>query len=759
MSGNSTLDARKLQLIIDQVDNLPTLPAVATRLLALAASEDSSVRDLTEIIDGDPALTSRILALVNSAGFSRGNVVSSVSRATALLGFEAIRNSVLSLKVFDHFNRRPGPTFNSRFDRTGFWKHSLGVGAASHMLARRVRGVNPEEAFVAGLLHDVGKVALDFALPKTFDQVVRRVQARRIAFCDAELSILGVDHMTVGHRLATNWQFPETLANVIWLHHQCAEHLPSDIAGRQLVEVVHVADLLVRRERIGAGSPPSGHESVDEAVRGLGLEAEHLESVGKALRAVVAEQVKVMGLEDADEKDLFYQSVQSANSELGRINEQLAAARRMLERQKRHAEALATLARGTYEAQSMGDLQSAMAREFMTWLDSATCVVYCSGPEVSHVEGTVARRGRRQGERFLFEAGGPDWNLPAGDGSPQQYGLARAEQSHGWLFERLGERMGHGAFYSYPLWAGDRTLGAIVFSWAEDRPAPSRAEADSLASLAATAGAAIVAWQRRERLADLTQNLAEANRAAYEAREELIKRRSLASIGAMAAGAAHEINNPLAVVSGRAQMLAEGETDEKKRKALDIICQQAERASGIVSELMAFARPLATARRMTDLATLLRKTGQRLHQQAEEQRVALTVEMGPDLPPACIDGAQVAWAIEELVRNAVTATAPGGRVTIAAEHDDAGNLLTVTVTDTGCGMDTETLERACDPFFSGRHSDKRQGLGLAKVQRIAEANKTSFHLDSSVDQGTTARLVFDLADQPQQADTPAREVV
>ena len=755
MSNKAGLEVRKLQLIVDQIDNLPTLPAVATRVLALAASEDSSARDLTEIIEADQSLTGRILALVNSAGFSRGNPVTTVARAVGLLGFEAIRNSVLSLKVFDQFSRKGSSAFRSAFDRTGFWKHSLGVATAAQMIARRVRRVSPEEAFVCGLLHDIGKIALDYALPKTFDQVVRRVVAQRVTFASAELRILGLDHTAVGRRLAANWQFPDVLGNVIWLHHQGAEHLPEGVAGRELIEVVHLANLLVRRERVGASSPPDESGALADAAARLKLDDEHLKAVGKDLRTVVAEHVKTLGLENSDEQDLFCESLQHANAELGRMNQQLAATRRLLERQRRHAEALAALSRKVHEAETLSALQIALAREFMEWLDAAVCVVYCFGADLGYVEGTLAARARRQTERFLFETTGAEGEvLPAAGG---QYGLTRAERSEAWLFERLGERMGEGEFYSYPLWGGERPLGAVVFSWPEGRPVPTRAEADELGVLATAAGTAVIAWQRRERLAELAGKLAEANRAACEAQEELIERRNLASLGAMAAGAAHEINNPLAVVSGRAQMLVEIETDEKKRKSLQIVCQQAERASSIVSEMMNFSRPLAAVRRSTDVAVIVRKASQRVASQATEQGIDLTTEIVPDAPPACVDGAQVEWAVEELVENALAATESGGRVTIAVEHDPAGSLLTVSVADTGCGMDAETLARACDPFFSGRHSGKRHGLGLAKVRRIAEANAAGFRLDSTPGEGTVARLVFDVGDPAPQAGAAAQQ--
>ena len=119
----------------------------------------------------------------------------------------------------------------------------------------------------------------------------------------------------------------------------------------------------------------------------------------------------------------------------------------------------------------------------------------------------------------------------------------------------------------------------------------------------------------------------------------------------------------------------------------------------------------------------------------------------------CIrDRAQIEWVLRELVANALAATPAGGRITLAATHDPDARLTTVSVADTGSGMDAETLAQACDPFFSGRRAGRRRGLGLAKAQRLAEANGAALQLDSSPDAGTTASLVFEPAETPQTAE-------
>lgn len=751
MQGDDSLKVRKVQLIVDQIDSLPTLPGVAARVLQLASSQDSSARDLTLLIESDQSLTSRILTLVNSPAFRRGKPVGTIDRAVSLLGFEAVRNSVLSLKVFDLFSRKGASAFRSCFDRKAFWKHSLAVAVASQMIARRVRGTGAEEAFVAGLLHDIGKVALDYALPKTFDQVIRRVQVQHRPYVEAEMSILGMDHTGIGKRLAENWKFPASLANVIWLHHQDVEHLPKNIEGDRLVEIVHLADLVARQVRIGLGSPLTDAGDVARMIERLRLPPTFLDSISKDLHRLVAEHVQAMGLEKTDEQLLFCESLQGANAELGLINEQLMAARQSLETRKKHAEVLAALGSEVQRVGRIGELLDAVAAAFGNWLETDVCVAYAYSEDQSYVEGIVKVRGRRQSEQFLFEGRDATGVTPVGGDAAGQYGLTRAEQAQGWLFERLGERLGQGEFYSYPLRSDDAALGGVVFLWPEGRSAPTQTDVQDLSSLAMTASLALLRWQQSSRLTALSESLAEANRATMEAREELVKRRNLASIGAMAAGAAHEINNPLAVISGRAQLLAEVETDEKKVKSLTIIAEQAQRASDIINELMGFARPVTPRLTTVDPAQVVRKAVEQSRTEATEKGVELACEVPADLPSLTADGSQVQWMLEELLQNALYATAAGGQITVRVEADSESGALAMSVVDTGCGMDAATLASASEPFFSGRKAGRGRGLGLAKVQRLAEANKAAMQIESAVNQGTTVRLVFDLAGSASEA--------
>src|ERR1041385_3129016 len=174
---------KRVELILQQLQQLPTLPVVAVRVLEVTGREDSSADQVVQLISSDQSLTAKILQLVHRAASGGRGEVSSIERAVILLGFDAVRSAVLAISVFQTFdedaNRPP-----LRFKREEFWKHSIGVACCAELLAELTRGkdhaIEPGEAFVCGLLHDLGKIALDAMLPKSFDRVVEAADLLQI---------------------------------------------------------------------------------------------------------------------------------------------------------------------------------------------------------------------------------------------------------------------------------------------------------------------------------------------------------------------------------------------------------------------------------------------------------------------------------------------------------------------------------------------------------------------------------------------------
>lgn len=235
-----------LNRIIARVEDLPTLPRTVLKITERINDPKSSARDLARIITDDQVLAARLLKLVNSSFYGFPQRISTLTGAIVLLGFDAMRNLLLTTSVFDLF---PNRKKISEFRQEQFWDHSLGCAVGAKVLGNYLRYDKVEELFVSGLLHDIGKIVEMIFMPKQFSTIARLVKDENILMVAAEEQILGYTHADVGHLLAEKWNLPPKLIYVILHHHQ-----PST-AGRFALEaaIVHLADILCRSLSIGYG--------------------------------------------------------------------------------------------------------------------------------------------------------------------------------------------------------------------------------------------------------------------------------------------------------------------------------------------------------------------------------------------------------------------------------------------------------------------------------------------------------------------------
>ena len=262
---NDDLLRARFKKALRQSKNLPTLPPIIRKLTRMAEDPDTTTDQMGRVIAKDHILAAKLLRLVNSAFYGFPQRISSLSSAIILLGFNVIKSLIISSSIFDVMESQD----------VQLWEHSLGCAVACAVLARRLDVPDPEEISTAGLIHDIGKVAIKMELPDRYEAINRLVSQEHLSRREAEYRILHLDHAEAGGWLAKSWNLPPKLVEPIAGHHHPGACRKEPVA----CAVVHFGDLLIRAMGYGHGEDIWVPPLDQKAWRSLGLSPEDLPGI------------------------------------------------------------------------------------------------------------------------------------------------------------------------------------------------------------------------------------------------------------------------------------------------------------------------------------------------------------------------------------------------------------------------------------------------------------------------------------------------
>lgn len=225
----------KVQTILQ----LPALPAIAEEVVEMVENPRTSAAQLGKVISADQGLTTKVLKIANSAFYGFPRKISTVDFAIIVLGFDALREIVISISLVSALQKKG----NAEFDTQGFWDHAIYSGAIARRLARDLGYRVTGEVFVGGLLHEMGISILHQHFNSEYAKIVRMVNETEMTWLEAEKKVLGATHAEMGGWLAERWNFPNTLVEAIAKH-----HAPLDAKENpELVSIIHCADVIANR--------------------------------------------------------------------------------------------------------------------------------------------------------------------------------------------------------------------------------------------------------------------------------------------------------------------------------------------------------------------------------------------------------------------------------------------------------------------------------------------------------------------------------
>jgi len=647
--------------------------------------------------------------------------------------------------------------------------HCLAVGCCAAELAVTVSPqINPQLAYSAGLLHDIGKLALNEVMPKSSVRISQEAKTQNASSLAIEQKHLGTDHTILGKRLGQKWHFPEEIILAIWLHHSNTGTISQGMPEVAIAQIIRLADSIVRQCGIGQSGSYDRVDLPAEVTQSLAITQQQLERIRSGLGEKVQQKSQILGLDLPDTVKNYCEAAHSTAVQLARESTKLSLENRRLQSTSSHLDFMTEFLLSTNSAKPPIEIAQDFAVRWQKFYQTGRVCLYLVPSANSEILEAVVVENLLEAKKVCLRR--PAGSEPIPKPITKDFALLEAADYVEWLLDQLDVEFELSQSKILPLLSGGKAVGAIVF---ELRYPGDVEEFRENFRGSASVGAAVLditlAQQRQQHFAEqfsklltkagerpgqqITQQQEPAKQVQAIPEEEEIEQEqgtlqkvmtgesSIAHLVEVAAGTAHELNNPLSVISGRTEILVESETDPKKKEILKQIQENANKLSHIINDLMSFASPPEPKVTKTSIKQLLDEASQLAAQKQNIEELDVKVEIAEDVMDVFVDSAQIVSAIADIFCNSLESYEEGfGPIKVVAVNNESGTSVKLQISDTGCGMDFETLQKAIQPFFSYRPAGRKRGMGLAYAVRLTELNGGSLDIRSKVGSGTTVTI-------------------
>lgn len=272
-----------LDELVEKVDEIPAFPQAVINIINLIEDPNTGAKDVESEIIKDQGLTTKILKLANSSYYGVSRNIKTVSEATVLLGFQAVKSMVLATSVGKVFDRElPGYALGNE----DLWRQSQVCAITTRVIAKKIKFPQADQAYTAGLLRDIGKVILDHYMSEQYEIVVEQVHSSKKSFLQVEQDILGFDHGQVGARIAEKWHLPEDLVEAIATHHTPNEA----VINPKMTAMVHVADVVVMMLGLHLGIDGLSYNFSEESMALLKLDEVALSEIMSEVADIISDE-------------------------------------------------------------------------------------------------------------------------------------------------------------------------------------------------------------------------------------------------------------------------------------------------------------------------------------------------------------------------------------------------------------------------------------------------------------------------------------
>ncbi len=730
--------SRKVELAISELGSLSVPSCVAVQYLPKLLQGRFSPSSVADIIESEPALAAGILSLAQRLVAGPARQRHAVRLVLDRLDANDVRDALLKTTVTAGFEIEFGDEQPAVPARKDLILHCLAVACAARRIAEAAAsGIDSQLAWSAGLLHDVGKLALQDIMPKSLTAIAKEAEATRASLCTIEQKHLGTNHALLGKQLARKWRLPEPIRLAIWLHHHDAAAFSNAIPEAALARVVKAADSVARCAGIGQSGSFDEPESLRDIAESLGADVRALQQIRDQLPQQVKRRSGALGLETPSAAAKYCHLIQAAAAELSQKHTKLSLEDRSLQTASGYLTFAHEFLQGIQSNVAAIDIAEDFAKRWQRFFQTGTvCLYLAAGARDGAVDAAVVEA-LGHSHKTVLEA--PDDAALVPRPIAERFMLLEARDHIDWLIEQLQVDFHRDQAKLLPLLSDGQAVGVVAFEL--NYPGDAVLFAEKFEMAASLAGTILGLALAREHQDRFTERLVPARSAPRARPEPRPAENPVEALAEMAAGVAHELNDPLSVIAGRAQLIAQAESDGQKKNALEQIVENAREASNVVDDLMNYAQPSQPRPAATDIRQIIEEAVELAGRKTGAEHVNAQVQVSEGVKDVLVDSAQVVSALANVIANAIESYADTvGPVKIAAES--AGEGLRLQISDLGRGMDEETARKATNPFFSAKPAGRKRGMGLAYASRLIQLNRGTLELESRPGHGTAVSLTL-----------------
>jgi signal transduction histidine kinase/HD-like signal output (HDOD) protein len=743
---NSTHQLARFDSLFNSIDTIPTIKQVASAFLPRVADEGFNPAFVAEIIQADPSLTIKTLQLAARSGNIQNETDINTLRILSSLDSAQVRTALLSIPVVNLSEQK-----DADLSLLGLYKHSIASACAAKMVAEiTLPREYHQTAFTAGLLLDIGKFAVLELVPKSLAKINGTARSKNLDIAQCLSQNLGFDHAIIGKRLAQKWQLPEIITNSIWLQHNDFTLLDNVFDHSKFFAAVRLGWLLAARASIGESLDYRQEKDTSSLASLLELSEAQLNSISAKIKNSANEKFSTLGLNnlDFDSQTSYINSLQNAVNSLWKENQKLKSQSDNLKTPSAIAEFTSRL---TDLNPSAGLTETAKfcIQKFTNYFAYPPAIIcICQGAKKPVIAVTIDNDQQIR-PYFLQHPQNEcvyEFELAENKVNPEKLfaplnnnNTAEIYNRFQWLFDEINITIDYSNIKLLPF-GKTPNRGAIIYNQYYAAPKINEQNLETLGKIISHTINTAATSENQNRLAEkISSALARSsNNTASQANQKAIE-----SLAELAAGAAHELNNPLAVISGRVQLLLDSEKNENNINVLKLISENTNRASEIISDLMFFAKPKQPTTVLVSIINLIENATKTIAAKHPELDLKpLTKDALGSLPEVYIDIHQTSRAVANVIINALQAVADSSSpsVIITGKCKQENAMAIFQVTDNGNGMDKNTLNKAFVPFFSNRKAGRATGMGLAHAKRLIEINHGEIKIDSIPAKGTTVTI-------------------